>query len=360
MNSLGERRVYFIMMSLLYLALLGLPAIRYIFYVLPPIALIIWLSDKDRSINFNAAPFVLLLIASVPSIYDIDVNSFKMSYFTFVYAFVFSIFDFSKIEISFKKCLMFLVFIFLFNILLQGGGGRFSFSIANSESTFESTLAFPVGLIALYFFIAKKYLYSFLSLALCLLMLKRIVILALIISLFPKLCGVRVQRLIVNPYVVTIAGTIVTVLIIEFSKGSFDNIFVEYLDQSANQFSKGRQQLWAATLDVLKFNYQDFIFWGVGQGKVTTLLDKVSYTKDIRLHSDLLLLLLQFGIVVFVLFLFLLNKHKSIDKRTVSLFLTMLLVTDNVLVYQHVMVFYFLILSQIERIDRNSATLLVK
>ncbi len=352
-NAVGERRAYISMMMLLYIALIGISFLRYVFYLLPIAALFIWLTYRNRSVNFTAMPFWLLLAASISSLYEADANGMKMSYLMFVYTFTFTLFDFSKIEINFNKSIIFIFFVFLIHIVLGGEVGHISFSLINSESTFESTLAFPLGVLALYFFIVKKYFSFIISVVLCVIMLKRIVIVALFLAIAPRFLGERLRSFILNPYTVSIFCGLTVMFLIELAKGSFDVFFVETIDQSANQFTKGRKELWDATLNVVNFNYSEFAFWGVGQGKVTTLLENAFHTKDIRLHSDLLLLVLQFGGLIFISFIFFLNKHDSMNKRTMSLFLTTLFLTDNVLVYQHVMVFYFLAMSQLERAENK-------
>ncbi|WP_415879638.1 hypothetical protein [Methylomonas sp. TEB] len=345
----AEKYAYFVLMLLLYISMTGFYSVRYAFYLAPLPAILIWILGGKYSIGNRAAPFVILLLASLPSVYDLTFDTFKISYFIFVYAFVFSIFDFSKIQINFNKTIGVIILLFVIQIIIMGGVKKFNFSIANSESSFESTLAFPVGIIVLYFFLTKKYISFALSLLLCVLMLKRIVILALLVSIIPHFMGKKIRDLIINPLTVTIFASLAVFLTIELADGTFDSYIREYFDQSTNQLTKGRQQLWSTVLRALNFSYVDFIFYGVGQGKVTEVLDRAFHSENVLLHNDLLLLLMQFGGVVFFAFLYLFNKHGSINKRTLSLFITIIFFTDNVLIYQHVMVFYFLALSQIER-----------
>lgn len=358
MNNQSEKHAYIVIISLLYISLLGFSSVRYAFYLSPVFAFFIWIAGSVNSISFRTAPFVLLLLASIPSAYDLNFYSFKLSYFIFVYAFLFSIFDFSKIEINFNKVLLCIFILFLFNVLRSTNLNHFTYSVLNSESTFENTLAFPVGILALYFFMSKKYISFILSTLLCIIMLKRIVILALIVSLMPRFFGKKLQNLIVNPYFVTFFACLTLFLSIELANGSFDVFFKEFFHQSTNQLAQGRQTVWRTALTALHFNYADFAFWGVGQGKATALLDKLFHIQDVRLHNDMLLIVLQFGILIFIGFTFLFNNNKTQNERTLSLFITIIFFTDNVLIYQHVMVIYFLALSQLERHENNDKSVI--
>ncbi len=335
----------------------GIHVFRYAFYLSPLFCFFIWVAFGGFKFYKKATPFLLLLLASLPSVYDLDFNGFKMFYFIFVYSFIFSIFDFSKLEIDFRWLLLFLLVIFILNVrdILRAGG--FSFSIMDSESSFESTLAFPVGLVVIYFFTVKRYLWFVVASILCVLMLKRIVLLAIIAFICLRLCNRSIQKSILNPYVVTVCTTIGLVVCIEFASGTFDKLIRDVLNQSANQLAMGRQVLWGSTLEALKFNYLDYLFWGAGEGKVIYTIDHLFRTgfkvQDVRLHNDLLLITLQYGMLILIAFVFTLNNRRSLEQRGVSLFMTIIFMTDNALIYQHVMVFYFLIMAQLERASKS-------
>jgi len=334
----------------------GIHVFRYTFYLSPLFCFFIWIAIGKFRFYKYATPFLLLLLAGLPSAYDLDFNGFKVFYFIFVYSFIFSIFDFSKIEIDFRWMLFYLFILFILSMRGVLSSGQFSFSIMNSESSFESTLAFPVGLVAVYFFTIKRYFWFLLASALCVLMLKRIVLLAIIAFVLLRLCNKIIQRLILNPYVVTVGAGIGLVVCIEFANGNFDQLIHDTLKQSANQLAMGRQVLWGGALKALNFNYLDYFFWGAGESKVIYTLDHLFRNtfkvQDVRLHNDLLLITLQYGILIFLAFVFMLNKRHSLEQRGISLFMTIIFMTDNVLIYQHVMVFYFFIMSQLERADK--------
>ncbi|WP_367155779.1 hypothetical protein [Methylomonas sp. HYX-M1] len=356
MDNKAEKYAFGIIIILLGFSMSGVHILRYAFYLSPLFCFFIWLAFGNFKFYNYATPFLLLLLAGLPSVYDVDFNGFKMFYFIFVYSFLFSIFNFSKIEIDFRWMLFYLFFLFILSMRGVLGSGQFSFSIMNSESSFESTLAFPVGLIAVYFFTVKRYFWFLLASALCILMLKRIVLLAIIALVLLRLCNKLIQRLILNPYVVTLGSAIGLVICIEFATGSFDQLIHDTLKQSANQLAMGRQVLWSLSLKALNFNYFDYMFWGAGENKVVYTLNHLFMnafkTQDVRLHNDLLLIILQYGILIFLAFVFMLNNRYSLEQRGISLFMTIIFMTDNVLIYQHVMVFYFFIMSQLERADK--------
>lgn len=102
------------------------------------------------------------------------------------------------------------------------------------------------------------------------------------------------------------------------------------------------------------FNYGDFLLWGTGIGKVVTDLQSQLHVERVLLHSDLLSLALEIGIVPFVIFMYLFFSIKHKQGRLFALFLAILFSTDNVIIYQHVMFIYLFIQGDIRRRSRKA------
>lgn len=346
MNIAKERYMYYTFIFLMVLAHSGLPLTRYSVYVIPVFAVVIWLAGGKPKLNFNIiiTPFVFLLVLSVFSIIPWDYNTFKKAFFIFVFTTVFLLFDFSKIKIDFKKLALFFILLAFFMKFVMGSGmSNIEFNFLDSRSAFESTFAFPIGLIALYFIVIRKYIIGLVFFAVSILFLKRIVLIAIVLSLLVWFLPEKFRKYILNPLFTTTAAVFVTILSINFAFGNFDGILFDLTDKSANDLSKGRQSLWSSTLLAVDFTYQSFIIWGVGIGKVLSSIENILHVKGVLLHNDLLSLVLEIGFIFFVIFVFLLNSVKSAEQRLVALFITMLFITDNVLIYQHMMFVYLLI-----------------
>lgn len=94
-------------MIALALSFLGLRYLRYSAYVLPLVA-IFWaiLSGAFRfNLNRQNIPFLFLLIMSLPTVLDYDINAVKKIIFIAVYTSVFLFIDFSRVRLN----LLFLV-----------------------------------------------------------------------------------------------------------------------------------------------------------------------------------------------------------------------------------------------------------
>ena len=352
MRKRTESLAYLALLGLLLLSMVGIPHLRYAFYTAPVATLSLWLLNKEQRITVSRPllPFALLLLLGLLSLIDYDLNSAKKTFFIFVYVWTFALFDFSRITIDFRKLAVFFTFIFLARTLMVKGIAwhQFEFSVLDSRSSLESTLAFPLGLITLYLFLDKRYLWFGLMALLCLVALKRVVLLALLVSILINLVPQRFRRYLLNPVTISAALLGAVLLMIEFAHGRFDSVIMEYTGLAANHFSKGRQQLWATALTAASYTPSAFLFSGIGVGKVVTVLQKAYHADRILLHNDLLTIVLESGFAFFLLFIFLLNHHRSLARRTTALFLSILFLTDNVIIYQHVMFVYLLIQSVID------------
>ncbi len=346
--------MYMSFIALMTLGYSGIPFAKYLMYGIPFFALLLWLASGKPRFNFNrvVAPFVFLLILSFISLVPWDYNAFKKTYFIFVFTSVFILFDFSKIEIDFRKLGLFFIALAIIWIFASGKGVKdVEYSVLDSKSALESTFAFPIGLIALYFIIVRKYILGFFFMACVMVFLKRIVLVAIILSIIVWFLPTKIRKVILNPKSVTIATLLITVFSIYFSYGYLDQHILDITGKAANDITKGRESLWHSALLSVNFSYEGFLLWGVGIGKVVTQLQQAFSMDRILLHNDLLSLVLEIGFVFFIVFVYLLNSAKTDEQRLIALFLTMLFSTDNVLIYQHLMFVYLLIQQDLSRFE---------
>lgn len=347
-----EDVVYTAIFILLTLSIVGLPFVHYAVYLLPVVAILVWVSSSDLRLHLDRhiAPFAFLMALIMLTVYNIDYNWAKKAYFVAVYLSIFLLFDMSKIRINVQ--FFNLVFILCFLItelphaLMGSGGGLLAISLLDSKATLESTFGFPLGLFAVYFLSQRRYFWFALNLIFAVLAFKRVVLLAIAVVVVAFFMPKKIRAMFINPYAVTIAVMLIIVVLIELATGKYDSLIHTELGISANQLLMGRQDLWSFVLNTIHFDYREFLLYGVGHGKVTSLLQAAHAGRDILLHSDLLLILFEHGIIALVVFSFLLAWQKTPAERYLALYLCVLFISDNVLIYQHLMIPYLLLLAQ--------------
>jgi len=347
-----EHIVILIFFASLALAVTGLSYVRYAIYLMPLFSLILWLMSGAPRLCFSREnlPFVFLCALSLLSITEWDINILKKIYFIYVFTVPFILFDFSRIRVDYRWVSLYLILLGIVNGVMRnryGLGGEFS--IAESRSFLESTFAFPLAMVSLYLLLSRRYFWSIVSFIFSVLFLKRVAILAFVVGLLISLLPRRIKAIILSPSLLTLIVSGVVFLSILFAQGYFDNYIFQYFDRSPNDLSKGRQILWESALRATKFDYGDFLFWGVGVGKVVTDLQFALHVDRVLLHNDLLSLVLEVGIIPFIVFTYLLFNIRSHLGRLFAVFLAILFATDNVMIYQHVMFVYLLIQSDIRR-----------
>ena len=351
-NITPEALVYWAFLVSLAISITGLAYLRYTVYLLPFFATLVWMLSGNYRIyaHRELRAFILLFFLSVLSLIPWDLNTFKKVYFVYVFLSVFLLFDFSRIDIDFRKlALIYITFGLITGAMRHVGMGIEDFSVTKSRSFFENTFAFPLGLLCLYFFLYRRYLWGLVAVIFLILFLKRIVFVALGLSLVVWLLPATLRRVILNPVAAIIVALIIIWFSVEFSQGNFDRLIFEYLDISPNQLSQGRQMLWISILRSVNFDYESFLFWGEGVGKIKSSLEAVVHVEKILLHNDLLSLVLEIGLLFYIIFIYLFADLRYDAAKLFSFFMLVLFATDNVLIYQHVMFTYFFIQAQIRR-----------
>jgi hypothetical protein len=350
----AEQLAYYILIAALSVSVLGISYSRYLIYTAPFWLVLVSLTSPRPGLflNSNLIPFAVVLIASILSSYRYGAAGYPAIVFLSVYIVAFSLFDFSRIDVSFEKLGILFCFLFLLEVGLKGKlGSGFSFSLLSSKSSFESTLSFSFGVIACYFLVSNKFGKAFLFSILALLALKRVVLLGLLIVFVLKVLPPAIARLILNRYVATLVTASITGIAVLFAQGYFDAYVVDLFGVSSNHLSQGRQELWMSLLQGADYDFLSFFIFGLGNGAAKYVLLQ-RYGADVLVHNDVLLLYIDFGLIVSLAFVLLLTTHKLRKKFLMSIFLLVLLLTDNVLIYQHVMLLYLLALSQIDRAER--------
>jgi hypothetical protein len=140
-------------------------------------------------------------------------------------------------------------------------------------------------------------------------------------------------------------ATLVILLDIEFAYGRFDELLTAITGRSANALSMGRQELWSKVLGRVGFDYADFAVMGVGMDKV--LGGHLAKTLWTPFHNDLLAIWLSYGAIAMIIFVGLVLVPRDPESRALATFILTIFLTDNTLMYQHVMIPYLFMLSAI-------------
>jgi hypothetical protein len=123
--------------------------------------------------------------------------------------------------------------------------------------------------------------------------------------------------------------------------GVYDQYVYEKTGFSLDRLLMGRKTFYSLALD----NLGDFSWFGGGIGKIDDII-KDFYGIPINLHSEVLRNYLEFGVILFVLWIVIIFYQATFSiKSTIFLcYLNILLLTDNVFIYFEIMFsFYFFI-----------------
>ena len=144
------------------------------------------------------------------------------------------------------------------------------------------------------------------------------------------------------------ANIAVLFIIISFTQGLYDNLIREITGLSAGHFTMGRNILYEPIVDkFFEMNLFEKLF-GLGQAFTYNL--SISNIGDSP-HNDLLVLLLDQGIIVFSLFFLWIYKVKIVSP---VIFINMLFITDNTLIYTFFIFVFFLLVNNLNTADENT------
>ena len=222
-----------------------------------------------------------------------------------------------------------------------------SFVKALKLSTFptESWMAFPFGMFLIYYIDQKNRIRIIISLLFFMMCFKRITFLAFFMSygiywflyLFLKL-EFNKRKLVI--YILGL-NFLLLINMYMFVNGFYSYIIKQYTGITINHLTQGRFRIYNDAIDY----FSDYIVFGSSLGITNIYLSEKF--KDIAfLHSDLLKLILEIGILMFIIWLvsFMiinLNTKKSIP---VILYINILFISDNVFIYFDTLFLFYLIL----------------
>ncbi len=295
------------------------------------------------------APFIWLLVLFVFYIPVSGLFAWKWTFFVCVYTSIFLLVDFSKSDIN----LLYLNVVFMSLLAYSWFTGNalsidtqvLEKGLIDSRVVTESPFAFPLGLFACFWILKGRYLLGFINFILTILAFKRIVLFAMAAFAITLLMPKRVRSGGVYALCGVFVATLVILLGIEFAYGRFDELLTATTGRSANALSMGRQELWKEVLGRVKFDYTDFAVAGVGMDEVIGgHIAKAVWTP---FHNDLLAIWLSYGAIAMIVFVGLVLAPREPSARALATFMLTIFLTDNTLIYQHVMIPYLFMLSSV-------------
>jgi len=259
--------------------------------------------------------------------------------------------------IFYSYVLAFFIFNFKFLINIPKLLSSFITALRLSYFPTESWMAFPFGVFTLYFLIEKNYKNSMIAGFFFLLSFKRISMFAFIIAisiyLLSKFLNNRFNRNKVVGYFIVLNAVLLTTLYF-FINGFFTRVIYKLTGISINHFSQGRFQIYN---DVIN-HFSDRIWLGASLGFTHLYLDN-KYEDISYLHSDILKIIIELGIVSFLIWLLYFMYINLSNKKAVPivLFINILFLSDNVFIYFDTLFVFYLVLVKFdkdEQIQKNS------
>lgn len=325
---------------------IALPFLRHFIYLLPFLVLLTILGDQAVRLGDEAKPFLAVVLAGLVFSPLATDEGLKDLYFTFTGVSVALLIDMPRIRlwslfVTLLGCMV--IFFLLFGDFRSG----IDFDISKSQSSFEGSFSFMFGLLAPFALMEKRYRLFVCCLLMTILSLKRIAVIATISACVFVLLGEKRAKYILNPPVMIILNVLFLIIVLLYGYGVFDGFITELTGQSANQFGQGRRALLSLPATEIFSHPEHFIFFGQGPGSTYILANKAvgSYGTAQRLHSDVLKLLYEYGVIFSCFFVWLMYSAKSFATRVAFLYMNIIFLTDNTLIYAF-MLFLFVYLAR--------------
>ncbi|WP_430462246.1 hypothetical protein ACQUQU_05505 [Thalassolituus sp. LLYu03] len=218
----------------------------------------------------------------------------------------------------------------------------FHMSLLGSESTLEShTMAFVFGAFAVYYFGVRSYILFLIALVLVVLSLKRIALLGIFVAILFMMLPFVFGRFL--KYVALVVNLLYVVVCFYITSEDFNDFCMDYMEVSSAYFTQGRSVLYSYVYDDVGLS-----FFGAGSGAVYGALWGTIADGKVLLHNDVLKIFMEYGVIVFCLFWYAFYSVKSRLALSIVVYLNVLFMTDNVLIYVFVMFFALLLMKVAE------------
>lgn len=230
-------------------------------------------------------------------------------------------------------------------LLLSGRSmGMPGLDLTGSYSAFESSFSFLFGLLAVSALADGRRALALLAFLAAAIAFKRIVIAAVLLCALVWWLPTMLRRWMLSVPMAVIGSAAYIAVVIGFTEGAFDELVKETVGTSANAFTMGRQFRYEAAVDALMAELPRYFVIGDGPGAGYDYLTAgTGLAGKANLHNDLLKIFIEYGGIALVVFIALLYAARNPAQRLLALYVHVLLLTDNVLIYHFFLFFYVLL-----------------
>lgn len=316
---------------------MAIPAFRVLTYAIPPLAAIAMLAAERVTLPPHAVPFLVLMVSGLAYAPVTPLVGWQDLYLMLIGLTPF----FFGWRYRFSWDAVFAVSVAAFAISMAVSGGRLTgsveFDAMHSKSTFESSTSFVFGVLAVWAALERRPARALFALLLCILTLKRIVVLGAVIAIVASMLPRRLVGLLLRPLPMILLNAAYLWVVVQYTQGHFDQLIFQWTGQSGNQFGMGRQWAYQYPVQQLLHHPIESVFYGVGPGGIYDLMKGGwNFLAKVNLHNDSLKILVEYGGIVWLAFFTALYGFKDVRLRLVMLFYNVLLLTDNSLIYTYV------------------------
>ncbi|MDO5509088.1 MAG: hypothetical protein Q4F57_00190 [Weeksellaceae bacterium] len=227
-------------------------------------------------------------------------------------------------------------------------------AILYSQFKTESWMGFVFAIFSLFFFLTKQRIHLIVALVLMFFAFKRVTWAASFASISAFFFLFQLLKFRFRPmqFKLLFAGVLVVFisLFFGFISGEFTTFIQTQTGISINHFTQGRFFLYNRALHYFSENYN--LWFGSYLGATYDFLEP-RYPNVDFLHSDLLKLILEIGIILFIIWFISFININMTNKYTFALliFVFVLFFTDNTLIYFDLMFLFYLFINYFSRSD---------
>jgi hypothetical protein len=313
------------------------PVLRVLTYAIPPLCVIAMLAGERFTLPQHAAPFLVLIVSGLAYSPIMPLVGWQDLYLMLIGLSPF----FFGVRYRFPWFAVFAVSVVALVISLAVAGGPSSagveFDALNSKSSFESSTSFVFGLLAVWAALQRRPGRALLALLLCILTLKRIVVLGAVLAIVVAMLPRRLVDWIVRPLPMIVLNALYLWVVVLYAQGQLDLLIYQLTGQSGNQFGMGRQHAYQYPIQQLLKHPVESVFYGIGPGGIYDLMKGGwTFLSKTNLHNDSLKVLVEYGGLVWAAFVAALYWPSDRRVRILMLFFNVLLLTDNSLIYTYV------------------------
>lgn len=336
---------YIIILLLISYSFVGelVPETKFLKYLALPSFFLFLLLFKETKLVIKPYmyPFLLILAVFYLNAFYYNKQGFLESLFIINAFILFTLPQSNNLHIDFRILSIFTIVLFV-GVFLPSANVNLSFDafVRSETSDVEGGMSFYFGVFATYFLIQRRYFWCILNFIFLVLALKRIVLLAFLVVLILWMLPKRYRQFLMKKYWAIIVNFGYLALTILIATGALDIIVRAYTGLSVGHFTQGRSTIVSLILPYMIEHKETVFFFGTGLGSTVELI-KEAFGQLMLLHNDIFKMFYELGFFVFVGFFYLLYSAKNEKQFYIAILLNAVFLTDNALIYTHVLTVYF-------------------